>query len=132
VCAAASNCTTSCSPPAATATCATSGYLSCDSVGHCCPPGTPYGCISSLSCYATQAEATADCGASCTVCGGSTTSCRLPVATTTCATAGYVPCDSSHCCPPSAPYGCVSDLTCHATQAEAIADCGTACLVCGG
>jgi hypothetical protein len=60
--------------------------------------------------------------------GGS--SCATPSSSATCG-AGTVACDSSHCCPSATPYGCVSLLECYATADEALAACGSACLVCG-
>ncbi len=62
--------------------------------------------------------------------GSSPSSCSTSSSAATCG-AGSGACDSSHCCPSNTPYGCVSLLECFATADDAIAACGSACLLCG-
>jgi hypothetical protein len=55
-------------PKSASTYCPIAGEGLCGE-GHCCPSETPYGCASSGKCYASSAEAAANCGSSCLACG---------------------------------------------------------------
>ncbi len=61
---------------------------------------------------------------------GSAGRCASATATASCPTAGDVPCDAASCCPARTPYGCASNRTCYAAEIDAVAACGSACLVC--
>jgi hypothetical protein len=79
-------CSAGAGPPLGYGWCS-AGKLFCSSNNACCPPGLPYHCASLSYCYATQAAATAACGATCDVCGS-------------CGRAGLACCSSGALCGP--------------------------------
>jgi hypothetical protein len=107
--------------------------------GYECFPG----CNSNADCQTYQCgtnAVSATCNNALTVDGSTSSVCSCgsggcytyPSKSATCAGSTPLPCDNlAHCCPANLPYGCVSNLTCYQTAAEAEAACGSSCLVCG-
>lgn len=128
----------SCTPYSGAGIC-TSGQVACNAT-ECCPDSTPYGCIASQECYATPDEATANCGDSCILCGGTAPpesdagggQCSPSTAApgSTCPSGG-LPCGDDKCCTTDAPYYCGATGSCYADSAMASAACGTtSCVAC--
>ncbi len=108
--------------------------------GVCCGAGHPFECSSTESCYATQAEALAACGSTCRGCvaagatdggtDGGTQAC-LPPPAQPFGCSGQSPMDCGEvCCPADHPFNCASTRSCYATEADALAACGSACQTC--
>ena len=124
----------SCTVASATSGCQTAADpMACGS--GCCPTTHPYTCEASSSCYATEEAALADtaCANSCTVCVPHTSgpACSAPPTPSNCQDPNLpMGCGSSKCCAVGSPFYCAASDQCFATQAEAAAACGSACIAC--
>jgi hypothetical protein len=116
-----------CGSPSDVQDCQNPSYYYCGN-GSCCPPSTPWYC-NGQGCFATQAEALAQCGNSCSFCAPP---CAGSITSGLCTGTSMLTCGNA-CCDPSTPYYCAVNAGagyCFVSNAEAYKYCQNSCVTC--